>query len=233
MNSTSKLGRTGIVVASRFDSSRLPGKAMFNFAGHSLIGFVLSRLKTSLLSDVLILATSDQVIDDVVASEAKKYGVKVYRGSLNDVLGRYSGAAREFQLDTVIRLTGDNPFVNGEYVDNFSKQIVGVTDTIYTTRPLCPRGLNVQILSADMLFWLDKKNDLSHAHREHVTSWFYTNKSPWNPVEFSLPNGWKEIETSFSIDTIDDYKKAVKFIDSVDYTNFSTEDFVDGIMSQK
>ena len=202
----------GAIVAARFSSSRLPGKAMLHLGGHSVLGLLLARLKQSKLLDKIVLATSSQCDDDLLEIVAKQYGVSVYRGSLNDVVDRYANAAKLFEIDTVVRITGDNPFVNGAYVDYFLDQIKDNLSTLYTTRPKCPKGMNVEIFSTEMLHYLNLKKNLSDYHREHLTSWFYTRESLWQPVELQLPFPNSEKSISFSIDTAEEFVNATKVI---------------------
>lgn len=224
-------GRTGIVVAARYSSSRLPGKAMIDFGGHSLLGFLLTRLQSSLLADTLILATSTESSDDIIEAEAKKYNTAVYRGDLNDVVARYVGVAETFDLQTLVRVTGDNPFLDGAYVDDFISQIIDAPETLFTTRPACPKGLNVEIFSADMLRYLHNIQNLSNAHREHLTSWFYTEESPWQPIQLKLPKNWIDVQGVFSVDTLEDYKMASSYLESFKDIHFSPVSLIKELMN--
>jgi len=220
------MGRIGIVVASRFSSTRLPGKALRELGEHSMLGFLLSRLKSSELVDEIILATSNEDSDDLVEREGKKYGVSVYRGSLDDVVDRYAGAAKHFSLDILIRVTADCPFLDGKFVDDCLLQITKSPDTLFTTKPNYPTGLDLEIFTSEMLFWLNNKNDLPALHREHLTSFFYTDESPWKPTILSSPFDCHNVEGVYTVDTIDDYESAVKLVNSFEHMYISTEAIV-------
>jgi spore coat polysaccharide biosynthesis protein SpsF (cytidylyltransferase family) len=43
-------------------------------------------------------------------------GVLVFRGSEEDVMSRFIGAAEENGLETIIRICADNPFIQPDYV---------------------------------------------------------------------------------------------------------------------
>lgn len=223
------MGRIGIVVASRFSSTRLPGKALRKLGQHSMLGFLLSRLKSSKLVDELILATSNEESDNVVEREGEKYGVSVYRGSLNDVVDRYAGAAKHFSLDTVIRVTADCPFLDGKFVDDCLLQISKNPGALFTTKPDYPTGLDLEIFTSEVLYWLNNKNDLPTLHREHLTSFFYTDESPCTPKILVSPFDHKESEGVFTVDTIDDYERVVKLVNSFENIYIST----DAIVQQK
>jgi len=227
----SELGCVGIIVSARFSSNRLPGKAMLDVGGHSMLGFLLSRLKTSQLTDRLVLATSDRHDDDVLKTEAEKYDVLVYRGSLDDVVERNTEASQAFGIDTIIRLTGDNPFIDGSFVDGFVSQLDGTVDTLYTTRPFCPKGLNVEIFSAELLYRLNDEMDLSNFHREHLTTWFYNNKFNLEPKQFELPNFLNNLKLTFSVDTQEDYEKVLKYINGFDDIFFKPEQLIEKLLA--
>ena len=50
--------RTGIVVASRSGSSRLPGKALLPLRGQSMLLFLLRRIRAVRRADAVLLATT-------------------------------------------------------------------------------------------------------------------------------------------------------------------------------
>lgn len=101
----------GIVIQARVGSTRLPGKALADVAGMPLLAHCLTRLIAA-GSGRVVLATTTAVEDDALVAVARRYGVGVYRGSSDDVLGRYVGAARSFGFGVVVRATADNPAVD-------------------------------------------------------------------------------------------------------------------------
>jgi spore coat polysaccharide biosynthesis protein SpsF len=103
--------RAGIILQARFGSSRLPGKAMERIGARVMVEHCLRRLILGGVGRV-ILATTAGREDDVLAGVAARLGVPVFRGDVDDVLGRYLAAAIEFNVDPIVRATGDNPAVD-------------------------------------------------------------------------------------------------------------------------
>lgn len=198
----------GAIIACRNSSTRLPGKALLLLSNHTILGLLIERLKTSELIDKIILATSVESDDDEIERVGMLHGAQIFRGCLDDVLNRYARAADKYSIKKIIRLTADNPFIDGKYVDSLIKQTEFAENTLYTTRPKCPKGLNVEILSARMLLEADSNQELSSHDREHVTTYFYRQDIKFNSFKFSinLPIGTEKI--SLSIDTPYDYKRA-------------------------
>src|SRR4051812_27040937 len=95
------------VLQARMSSTRLPGKVLRPVLGRPLLSLQLERIAHSKKIHKLIVATSDRPDDDRIATLAQSEGVKVHRGSLDDVLDRFYQAARPFDPEHVVRLTGD------------------------------------------------------------------------------------------------------------------------------
>src|SRR4051794_1338841 len=98
-------------------STRLPGKVLADVAGKPLLAHMLERVALARSLDALWVATSDARADDAITRVAEVAGVPVFRGSEDDVLDRYAGAAEAAGAVTVVRLTADCPLVAPEVID--------------------------------------------------------------------------------------------------------------------
>ncbi len=67
--------------------------------------------------DSHIMCTSTVDEDAPLERIAKDEGISCYRGDLVDVLLRLTNAAEEFNVDTVISCTADNPLTDPAYID--------------------------------------------------------------------------------------------------------------------
>ena len=103
--------KIGVLIFSRFDSSRLPGKALLDISGKELLGRVIDRSKKIRGITGVAVATSDRNIDDNVAAFAKAQGVDVFRGSVDDVAKRAIEACNFYGWDAFVRICGDRPFL--------------------------------------------------------------------------------------------------------------------------
>ena len=167
------------IVQARASSSRLPRKVIKEMAGRPMLGLLLERLGQVIeAGDCCIrtvLATSTDSSDDPVADFGDDVGFPVVRGPLEDVLGRFVTAIGSFEPDFVLRLTGDNPMVNGRAVETIAHQYlkelpqdcVGVSNTLPEHR-IAPYGFALEAVEADALRKLSSR-DLSLEDREHVT----------------------------------------------------------------
>ena len=185
--------RSGMIIFSRFDSVRLPGKALIDISGRSLIGRVLDRCRQVSGVDKLLIATSDRAIDDPIADFADKEHVALFRGDCDDVLGRAVGACLQYEVDTMVRICGDRPFFDPRLVsDLLDIHTHSHFDLVTTMYPRAyPPGLTTEIISLEALIRCSKRAT-DPFDREHLTTYFYRNaedfliKNIWPPKEKKL-----------------------------------------------
>lgn len=101
----------GIIIQARMGSTRLPGKILKKFYGEdTLLETLLNNLHK--VGVKVIVATSINENNDELEVFLKDKGELVYRGSENDVLNRFIRAAEENDIDGIIRICSDNPFMD-------------------------------------------------------------------------------------------------------------------------
>ena len=102
----------GIIIQARLGSTRLPGKILKPFhEDKCILDILLDKLHQA--SDAkVIVATSTSKDNDVLVEHLEQNGECYYRGSENDVLDRFIKAAKEFNVDGIIRICSDNPFID-------------------------------------------------------------------------------------------------------------------------
>jgi spore coat polysaccharide biosynthesis protein SpsF len=215
------LGKVGVIVAARMGSRRLPGKALLPLQGIPMTEFLLRRLRP-LRSGKVVLATTELPTDDHVAALAARTGVPVYRGAETDLVARYVGAARKFGFDTVARVTADCPFVEADLVDSCVRHATALDRfDLATTKGSFPVGLDVEIYHAGQMALLHESRELTVAHREHLTLYFYDHPEEFDMRRTQPPLGWAATSCSFTVDTAADYERAQALAARFDQPNFS------------
>lgn len=170
--------KIGAVIQARVGSSRLPRKIMKKIEGKTVLDHVITRVNQSTRIDEIIVATTLHERDSVIESEALKCGVKVFRGSEEDVLSRYYYAAKQNKLDVIVRITSDCPLIDPVLLDDIIQFYQSNNYDIITNagneldKRTYPRGLDIEIFSVEIL-----ENAYYNAEekyqREHVTPYIY------------------------------------------------------------
>ena len=101
----------GIIIQARMGSQRLPGKSMQVIGGQPLIAHVLQRVGRVRGIDRVILATTDRPEDALFAEVAREHGAFFFQGEADNVQKRFLDAALQYGIDLIVRVTGDNPFI--------------------------------------------------------------------------------------------------------------------------
>jgi len=158
------------VVQARMGSTRLPNKVMKLVAGRPMIEVLLSRLSKAIEIDEIVLATTTHKSDDSLFEHVSGLGVRAFRGSVDDVLGRFLIAGRETSADIVVRITGDCPLIDPVLVDaailSFKEQ--GFEYLSNANPPSFPDGLDVEVFYMAALEQASLETQKLF-DREHVT----------------------------------------------------------------
>ena len=166
--------RTRVVIQSRLNSSRLPGKALMTIGGMPLIELVARRASRD--GHEVVVATSEEHYDTRIFDHLTRVGIPAMRGSLDDVLGRFVEATKDLDdADRVVRLTGDNPVGDSTLID----ELVAAMDEggfEYGRNDIShmPEGLGCEVFRVrDLRRAAETTND--PYDREHVTPWLRRN----------------------------------------------------------
>lgn len=107
--------KIGISIQARYGSTRLPGKALLDIIGQSLLSRLYERMSLSNLADVIIIATSHK--SQPIVDFARSNNIHCTVGSENDLLERHLQVAIEHDLTALVRVTADNPLTDPAGID--------------------------------------------------------------------------------------------------------------------
>jgi len=196
----------GTIVATiqvRMSSSRLPGKALCNVCGRTILGHVVDRLRQCKTIDGLWIATSTDRADEAIAAFAKREGINLYRGSLEDVAGRLLNAAQAAAADALVRINADSPLIDPAIVDRavtlYRKERPDLVSNVL--RHTFPRGQSAEVIRVPALARAYREIT-SADEREHVTPWFYANPARVRIVGFETARPRETMK--LSVDTAED-----------------------------
>ncbi|PKV62709.1 cytidylyltransferase domain-containing protein [Pontibacter ramchanderi] len=162
--------KVGAIIQVRLGSERLPGKALLPlpFSGNtSLLEHVVANAQSASSLQQTIIATTTRSTDDVIETFCNEKAIPYLRGAADDVLERFLQTARTYELDVIVRLTGDNPFVMPETIDQAVNRLLE-TASDYIISTGLPLGTNVEVFTREALETAAKEATEA-ADREHVT----------------------------------------------------------------
>ena len=204
--------KVGVIIFSRFSSKRLPGKALIEINGRPLLAYVIEQSKKITPCNEIVLATSDNKEDDLIAEYGKSESIKIWRGSLNNVLERCLLCSNFYNFDYIVRICGDRVFIDYLFINNLLEKLKDSKFDIYTN--FCKekppsKGAMAEVISKQALE-LIVKNAPNDLEKEHITSYIYKNPNKFR-IYYEKPNFFNE-DINFSIDTYSDLITAEKII---------------------
>ncbi|GAA3147812.1 spore coat polysaccharide biosynthesis protein SpsF [Kribbella aluminosa] len=218
--------KIGIITQVRVTSTRLPAKVLLTVGGRSYLEHHLDRLSRTGLP--VIVATTTNFNDNLVVQLCNEDGFPVFRGSEDDVLSRFAGAAREHDLDGIVRVTSDCPLIDPEIVAAGVDRWRAENDLdLYLSNCLertYPRGMDFEIFSAARLYDAEQKATLT-ADREHVTSYLHQNRSGEMRL-LNLPWSGGGSQYRLTLDTADDWKLLDALIEDFGASRLGCADLV-------
>ena len=170
--------RIAAILQARLGSKRLPRKVLAKLKNTPMIQLVIERVKESRKIDDIILATTTCAEDNVLESIGLSLGIKVCRGSVDDVLTRYVQASTHTRADIFVRITCDCPLIDSKMIDDMLEAYLN-SSVDYLSNcfpPTFPDGLDIEIFNRKSLEEANQNcNELKL--REHVTPWMRATSS--------------------------------------------------------
>ncbi len=159
-------------------STRLPGKVLKTASGRTMLDRMLERVRKAATVDQVVVATTIDPSDDGLVRACLRYGAEVYRGSLPDVLDRYYQAAKRYQADIIVRLTGDCPLIDPQLIDEVVNALIAKQVDFSCNRLPPPFSRSYPIgLDVEACTFAALENAWLHANqkheREHVLPYLY------------------------------------------------------------
>lgn len=206
------------LIQARMSSTRLPGKVLADIGGKTMLARVYERSARARLPALTVIATSSNGEDDPVEEHAERLGAPIFRGSEDDVLDRFHGAALHYEADSIVRITSDSPLMDPAVIDEACQLYTQKTPdyAVNENPPVDFRGEDVEVVSFNALerAW---REAAAPYERVHVTPYFYT-----NPHLFSIERVPWRVEVNghrWTVDTEDD----LAFVRAV-YSHFECKD---------
>lgn len=207
----------GGIIQARMGSTRYPEKILKKLNGKTVLEHIIKRVEDSGV-DMCIVATTKNEKDDAVQRFCREHNVICFRGSEDDVLERFYYAAKENDIDVIVRITADDPLKDSGII---KKAITLLVDGGYdyvsnTIQPTYPEGIDVEVFTFNALEKAYYEAELPSEH-EHVTPYIWKNRDKFNTYNFIHDTDLSYMR--WTMDTEDDYR----FMENI-YSNFVGRD---------
>ncbi len=228
----------GIIIQARIGSTRLPGKILRPFyKDKTILDIIIETLEQFGIK--LILAFPFGSENNILA---EKYGLKIiFRGSEENVLERIIKAAEFNNVDTIIRVCADNPFLDFGLLHDLLIKMDDETDYLSYKINNIPAikthfGFFSEVVCLKTLKDIASRTQ-EKLYREHVTNYIYSHERLYKIKWITAPDKiLKNNSIRLTIDTIDDFITAkeiyyqifpeINYDTVIDYINTKPDLFV-------
>lgn len=201
------------ITQARYGSTRLPAKILKKVNEMTLFEIHLRRILRAKKISKLKIATTDEEGAKYITDIADKLGVEYYKGSVNDVLERFYGAAQSEEPDYVVRFTSDCPLNDPEVIDMVIDFALNHPEYDYVTldHDSFPDGICAEVFKYSALLKAHTEACLK-SEREHVTPYIWKNASAeggslFNSFKIANPKGnFSAQDFRITIDEPEDYE---------------------------
>ncbi len=199
------------IIQARMNSQRLPGKVMLDLCGETVLGRIYRSAKCAKLLDQVVIATTENIEDDVIVDFCLDLNFNFFRGSETNVLERYYFAAKKADADIVLRLTGDNPLIDSGIIDETIEYFGKNNGDYLKYRDGFPIGTHIEIFTFKAL---ERAYEIAKtkAELEHVTYVMYSNPEKFRVIEAPISLNNSE-QYRLTIDSLSDYVFVRKIVD--------------------
>ena len=164
--------KVGVIVACRMKSSRLKEKALLPIGDLPSVEFCLRNALKFKGVHRVILATSTEEQDQILEQHTFDPKVGFYQGHPEDVMQRYIDVCEAFDLDVVVRITADMPFVDDE-ICSFLLDAHFKSGAAYTVGTDAAVGVNLEIFNVSCLKRI--KAYFPNAEYSEYMTWYFQN----------------------------------------------------------
>ncbi len=213
-----------LVIQSRYNSSRLPGKILLKCRNKTLLSILIKRLKNVKNIDKIVVAIGRDKNYLKIVQECKKINVEFFIGSELDVIDRFYKLSKKYKPQNIVRITSDCPLVDYQLIDKMINIHIKykydyTSNTIF---PTFPDGYDVEIFKFAALKKAWKISRNFKFLREHVTTYI---KFSNNFYKKNIRNVKNLSFLRLTIDYLEDYKLIKIILNKFkNINNFSLKD---------
>jgi len=214
--------KLGFIILSRYNSTRLPGKALLQIDEKPILQHIVDNLGEVTDKNNIVVATSNQNTDQPIVEYCNKNKIQVYRGALENVADRFLNCALTYKFEYAVRVNGDNLFLDQFCLRDMIKIAqLDKYDFISNVKGRTyPKGMSFEIVKTNH-YKIKYKMFNNAMHYEHVTQYLYQNDKDekyFYQYNKACP---ESAGIQLAIDTPDDFSNAEIIIKEIKKRNLS------------
>jgi spore coat polysaccharide biosynthesis protein SpsF len=197
------------IIQTRTGSSRLPDKVLMPLQGRPLFLRQIERVRAARLCGRVVVATTTDASDDVIADICLNEGLLLFRGHPQDLLDRHYQAALRYPAGAVIKIPSDCPLIDPQVIDQVTGYYLGhpgAYDYVSNLHPATwPDGNDVEIMTFSALeqAWREAVRPME---REHTTPFIWERSERFRIGNVAMGDGEDLSMTHrYTIDYPEDY----------------------------
>lgn len=202
------------IIQARMTSTRLPGKSLMTLAGRPMLVHVVERARQIPGIESVWVATTNDGSEAPLVAVAEAINVRVFRGSVDDVLSRFAAIAKDAKADVIMRITADCPLIDpqlcGRVLQLFESARPACDFASNTLRRSFPRGLDTEVFSNRVL-QESAAEATDQLDREHVTRFIYMHPERYRLLDLVSPTDYSSLR--WTVDTPEDLEFVSKVYD--------------------
>lgn len=231
----------GIIIQARLGSTRLPNKMIRPFYNEKgIFELLVVKIKFAFPDLKIVVATTTNPIDDKIFNLCKQIGVDCFRGSESNVLQRFIKAAEKYNINKIVRVCADNPFLNMLAL----RQLIVHIDTSTADYISYKNSDNKPTILTHYGFWAEmvtlkalKKaftSTTNTLYLEHVTNFIYSNPDEFN-IDLIPISSKIEVYNNvrMTLDTQEDFDLLQEIYMNTAEFNGKPEDLVEKVTKNK
>lgn len=194
--------KTGFLITARMKSTRLPKKLTLKINDREIIRHMIDRLKESEVLDEIIICTSTNPQDQILAQIAKEENIQCFLGAEDDVIQRLYEASKKFNLGYALNITADCPLVSIEYLDKIVDKYQESNADFIRTLDL-PHGFFSYGIKIDAM---KKVCEIKKSNDTEVWGRYFTDTGLFKVVDIEIPTELQRKDYRLTLDYPEDFE---------------------------
>jgi spore coat polysaccharide biosynthesis protein SpsF len=209
------------VVQACFHSPRFRSNATRKLDGRSLFDWVIRRVTDAMRLDGIIVVASEAEGRESISRMVPR-DVPIFFGEGGDALAHFTKALEQYPAECVVRILGDNLFIDPGLIDRLVTTAEAHPDCDYASycsrdgRPaiLSPASVYAEWFRASALRKAERaaRNELD---REHVTRYLYSHPEKFNLLLIPAPTEIDRDDVRLTIDIEEDWDHVLTIFDAL------------------